>query len=75
MSQCLTVDYRRIGGGLDVSLERKGGGCSVTLTRAGGRLSVSYGLVCKAGEDEYILWGRDGIIYNVYGDKIYLTRK
>ena len=47
-------------------------GC--TAARTGG-MSVSFGMVCTTGIGEYILWGRDGIIFNVYGDKIYLTRK
>lgn len=73
---CLTASATRVGGGLNASVERKGCGCSLSATRVGGRLSASCGLVCTTSlGDEYILWGRDGIIFNVYGDKIYLTRK
>lgn len=61
-------------GGLDASVAYKGCGCKFSATRKGG-LRASVGLVCTSSLGEYILWGRDGIIFNVYGDKIYLTRK
>lgn len=69
---CLTVSARRIGG-LKASASRIGG--LVASARRIGGLRARAGLVCSTDLGEYILWGRDGIVYNVYGDKIYLTRK
>ena len=69
---CLTVSTRRIGG-IKAGASRIGG--LIASARRVGGLKARAGLVCSTDLGEYILWGRDGIIYNVYGDKIYLTRK
>lgn len=69
---CLSVSLRRIGG-ITAEASRIGG-MTASARRVGG-MTARLGLVCSTDLGEYILWGRDGIIYNVYGDKIYLTKK
>ena len=69
---CLSVSLRRIGG-ITAEASRIGG-MTASARRVGG-MTARLGLVCSTDLDEYILWGRDGIIFNVYGDKIYLTKK
>ncbi len=59
--------------GVQVSCTLQRTGCACTSRRVGG-MAASFGIVCSTSLGEYILWGRDGIIFNVYGDKIYLTR-
>lgn len=73
LASCLTATIRRIGG-LSASVTPRRDAFEASVQRKGG-LKASVGLVCSTDLGEYILWGRDGIIYNVYGDKIYLTRK
>lgn len=72
-ASCLTATIRRIGG-LIASVSPRRDALDASVTKVGG-LDASVGLVCTSSLGEYILWGRDGIIFNVYGDKIYLTRK
>lgn len=44
-----------------------------TLTR---EFTCRVGIICTTSiGDEDVLWARDGIVFNVYGDKIYLTLK
>ena len=69
---CLSVSLRRIGG-ITAEASRIGG-ITASARRVGG-MTARLGLVCSTDLGEYILWGRDGIIFNVYGDKIYLTKK
>lgn len=38
-------------------------------------MTATFGIVCSVGLGEYILWGTDGMILNVDGRKIYLTKK
>lgn len=73
LASCLTATIRRIGG-LSASVTPRRDAFEASVQRKGG-LKASVGLVCTSSIGEYILWGRDGIIYNVYGDKIYLTKK
>ena len=72
-ASCLTATIRRIAG-LSASVTPRHDAFEASVQRTGG-LKASVGLVCTSSVGEYILWGRDGIIFNVYGDKIYLTRK
>lgn len=69
---CLSVSLRRIGG-ITAEASRIGG-MTASARRVGG-MTARLGLVCATDLGEYILWGRDGIVWNVYGDKIYLTKK
>ena len=71
---CLTAAIRRIGGSLTASVSLRTDALEASAEKVGG-LTASVGMVCTSGLDEYILWGRDGIVWNVYGDKIYLTKK
>lgn len=45
-----------------------------SVTKKSG-MRATFGIVCTAGLDDYILWASDDMVLNVYGDKIYLTRK
>ena len=68
----MTASARRIGG-ITAEASRIGG-MTASARRIGG-MTARLGLVCSTDLGEYILWGRDGIVFNVLGDKIYLTRK
>ena len=79
----MTATFARQGGRLLCSLFRKHGefgfarvdtGFGATATRKGG-MRATFGIVCSVGLGDYILWARDGIVFNVYGDRIYLTKK
>jgi hypothetical protein len=68
----MTASAKRVGG--IAAKARRIGGIIASARRVGG-MTARLGLVCSTDLGEYILWGRDGIIFNVYGDKIYLTKK
>lgn len=79
----LTATFSRWGDRLHCSASRNPGvfgfervnaDFTATATRVGG-LTATFGIVCSTGLDDYILWASDGVVFNVYGDKIYLTRK
>lgn len=79
----LTASFSRRGGRLSCSVfkqhgtfsfERVDTGFSATAIRTGG-MRAAFGIVCTAGLDDYVLWATDGMVLNVYGEKIYLTRK
>ena len=79
----LTASFSKEGGRLSCSVfqqhgsfsfERVDTGFTASATRLTG-MRASFGIVCSVGLDDYILWASDDMVLNVYGDKIYLTRK
>ena len=79
----MTATFQKEGGRLicsasrehcNFSFDRIETGFDATALKKSG-MTVSFGLVCTVGMEEYVLWARDGMVLNVHGDKIYLTRK
>lgn len=63
----------RVGGIASTAV--RDGWCAMAMPRIG-KSTFRMGLVCGTGlGDEDVLWATDGRVFNVYGDKIYITRK
>ena len=81
----LVGTFTRQGGRLAVSFYKVEGMIG-TVSRIDQRLTASatrvgaarcsFGLVCTTSiGDEDVLWASDGIVFNVLGQKIYITKK
>ena len=81
----LVATFERQGGRLAFSFSRQEGmigtfhrvdpQLTATATRVG-VAKCTFGLVCSTSiGDEDVLWASDGIVFNVLGQKIYITKK